>query len=484
LSYYLIINLFFMKTMSKLIMISIISAVALGMACLSARAQGTDSTLTLQKALNIALTQQQILKAKGNYAKSSAEAVTAAKRDGLPDFVLSAQQAYGTINGLNGLASGLPGLTTITAGPVNATQNWNAAFGAFYSSNIDWNIFSFGLQRAHVAEAKGISNRDAADLEQEKFQQQVRVAGAYLNLLAAQRLHYSMDVNLWRVSKLRDVILTRTENGLNPGVDSAIANAELSKARIAVTDAINYEQSQAANLAMQLGVTNQTFSLDSVYINQLPARLPGQPLDDISKHPELNFLSARVKSSELSASFLSKTSLPRVSFFGVMEERGSGFGTAYGSNNLAAFSNNYLNGVGPTRGNYLIGIGVTWDLTDLRRVASRVKSQHYFSDALMNEYHYQENVLSNQLEQGNKQLVNALQKYHEAPIQLKAAGDAYAQKTTLYSNGLATIVDVTQALYNLNSAETDKDIAGSAVWQALLYIASSSGDFNLFINQF
>ena len=101
----------------------------------------------------------------------------------------------------------------------------------------------------------------------------------------------------------------------------------------------------------------------------------------------------------------------------------------------------------------------------------------------MNEYHYLENNLTNQLEQSNKQLVNALQKYREAPIQLKAASDAYDQKKTLYSNGLTTIVDVTQALYNLNIAETDRDIAGSAVWQALLYIAASSGDLNLFINQ-
>jgi outer membrane protein TolC len=473
-----------MKTTKKLIVIGIISAVSLGMMYLRAQAQGPDSVLTLQKALNIALTKQQILKAKNNYAKASAEAITSAKRDGLPDFTLSAQQAYGTTNGLNGLASGLPGLTTITAGAVAPTQNWNAAFGAFYSSNIDWNIFSFGLQKAHVAEAKGFYDRDAADLEQEKFQQQVRVAGAYLSLLAAQRLHYSMDVNLSRVSQLRDVIMVRTVNGLNAGVDSTIANAELSKARIAVTDAINYEQNQAANLAIQLGIDNQSFALDSIYINQLPARLPGQPIDDISNHPELKFLSARVKSSELSASYLSKTSLPKVSFFGVLQDRGAGFGTGYNPNAAGSYSQNYLNGIDPVRGNYLIGIGVTWNLTDIGRAASRVKSQHYQSDGLTNEYKYLENNLANQLKEGNKQLANVLQKYHETPIQLKAASDAYEQKKTLYGNGLTTIVDVTQTLYNLNRAETDRDIAGDTVWQALLYIAASSGDFNLFINQF
>jgi outer membrane protein TolC len=473
-----------MKTTKKLIVIGIMSAVSLCLAYFSAEAQGTDSVLTMQKALNIALSQHQLLKAKDNYAKASAESITSAKRDGLPDFTLSAQQAYGTINGLNGLASGLPGLTTVTAGPIAAKQNWNAAFGAIYASNINWNIFSFGLQKAHVAEAKGFYARDAADLEQEKFQQQVRVAGAYLNLLAAQRLHYSMDVNLLRVSQLSDVIRIRTVNGLNPGVDSTIANAELSKARIAVTDAISYEQSQAANLAMQLGINNQSFSLDSIYINALPARLPQQPIIDLSNHPELKFLAARVKSSDLSAKFISKTSLPKVSLFGALQDRGSGFGTGYNPNDPASYNQSYLNGIDPVRGNYLVGIGITWNLTDLGRTASRVKSQHYISDALRNEYNYQENNLSNQLKEGNNQLTNALQKYHEAPIQLNAASEAYEQKKTLYSNGLATIVDVTQTLYNLNRAETDKDIASTGVWQALLYISGSSGDFNSFINQF
>jgi len=473
-----------MKTTKKLIAIGIMSAVSVCLSCFSARAQGTDSILTMQKALNIALSQHQLLKAKDDYTKASAEAITSAKRDGLPDFTLSAQQAYGTINGLNGLTSGLPGLTTIANGPVSNKQNWNGAFGAIYTSNFNWNIFSFGLQKAHVAEAKGFYARDAADLEQEKFQQQVRVAGAYLNLIAAQRLHYSMDVNLIRVSQLRDVIRIRTVNGLNPGVDSTIANAELSKARIAVTDAINYEQSQAANLATQLGVTSQSFSLDTIYINQLPARLPRQPVIDVSNNPELKFLAARVKSSDLSATFISKTSLPKISLFGTLQDRGSGFGTSYNPTDPGSYNQGYFNGVAPLRGNYLIGVGISWNLSNMGRVSSRLKSQRYYADGLTNEYHYQETNLTNQLEEGNKQLVNALQKYREAPILLKAASDAYEQKKTLYSNGLATIVDVTQTLYDLNRAETNKDIAGNAVWQALLYMAGSSGNLDLFTNQY
>src|SRR5579863_9152226 len=72
-------NFFIMKTTKKLIITGILSAAYLSLACFSARAQ--DSVLTLQKALNIALSKQQILKAKDNYAKATAEGIISAKRD-------------------------------------------------------------------------------------------------------------------------------------------------------------------------------------------------------------------------------------------------------------------------------------------------------------------------------------------------------------------------------------------------------------------
>jgi adhesin transport system outer membrane protein len=54
----------------------------------------------------------------------------------------------------------------------------------------------------------------------------------------------------------------------------------------------------------------------------------------------------------------------------------------------------------------------------------------------------------------------------------------------LYKNGLANIVDLTQALYTLNRAEVDKDIVYNNVWQALLYKSASIGDIGIFLNNF
>jgi outer membrane protein TolC len=131
----------------------------------------------------------------------------------------------------------------------------------------------------------------------------------------------------------------------------------------------------------------------------------------------------------------------------------------------------------------MFGISATWNLTDLIRVHKAVTTQHHFTDAYQDEFELQRNTLQEQLNLADKRMAIALKEYNEAPVQLKAASDAYLQKSTLYQNGLATIVDVTQALYNVNRAETDRDIAYNGLWQALLFKAVVSGDLNLFLSQ-
>ena len=49
--------------------------------------------------------------------------------------------------------------------------------------------------------------------------------------------------------------------------------------------------------------------------------------------------------------------------------------------------------------------------------------------------------------------------------------------------GSRNIVDVQQALFTLNRAQTDNSVAYINIWQALLLKAAASGDFDLFIKQ-
>ena len=194
-------------------------------------------TLTLKDAVTKGLSNYGTIKAKENYAKSSGALAQESRREYLPNLVLSAQQDYGTINGQNGPLYGFGGYSVASAGAALPEQNWNAAFGALYLANVNWDFFTFGRTRARIRIAEAVAQRDENDLTQEQFEDEVKIAAAYLNLLAAQRITRSQEKNLERAEVFRENTVARSKTGLIAGVDSSLANAEVSGARIALTRA-------------------------------------------------------------------------------------------------------------------------------------------------------------------------------------------------------------------------------------------------------
>jgi len=447
-------------------------------------ASSQQKKLTLKEAVQTALNNYGTIKAKSNYVKASAANVTENKREQLPDLNLSAQQDFGTVNSNFGPSYGYRGLSVASSGPTLPSQNWNAAFGSLYLANINWDFFSFGKSRGRVKVAQAGLYRDEADLSQEQFQQKVRVSTAYLNLLAAQELSLAQQKNLERASQVLTVVVARAKNGLNAGVDSSLAGAEVSSAKIALTNARDFEQSQASQLSQLMGITQQNFDLDSLFVTTIPKVIDPQPTIKLEQHPILQYYQNRIDYSDALAKYYKTLAYPTFSAFGIMQGRGSGFDSGYGANNLNDYTSNYGSGVNPTRGNYLFGIGLVWNLTSPLRVKQQVLSQKYNSLGLKDEYDLVDKNFQNQLLLAETRIQNALKNYNEAPIGYKAASDAFLQKSVLYKNGLTTIVDVTQALYALSRAETDRYIAYNNVWQALLYKAASTGDFGIFINEF
>ncbi|MBS1602538.1 MAG: TolC family protein, partial [Bacteroidetes bacterium] len=100
--------------------------------------------LTLKQAVQAALTNYGTIRAKTDYVKASQANVKETKREYLPDVNFAAQQDYGTINSNYGplAAYKVPGVSS--SGPALGSQNWNAAFGALYLTNVNWDFFQFG----------------------------------------------------------------------------------------------------------------------------------------------------------------------------------------------------------------------------------------------------------------------------------------------------------------------------------------------------
>jgi outer membrane protein TolC len=457
-----------------------ISGLCFAITLISLKSPAHAQVLTLSDAVETALANYGTIKAKDNYLNASKATVRQNINEYLPNLNLQLQQDYGTVNGQNGPLYGL-GLSVASSGLPLPSQNWNSGFGALYLTNVNWDFYTFGRAKEKINVARYTVARDESDLEQEKFQHSVRVSGAYLNLLAAQRLTQSWGKNLERATALKNVVATRAKNGLVPGVDSSLANAEVSNARISITNARDFEQEQASRLAQLMGITNQQFVLDTLFVTQVPAVFPDSAF--VTKnHPLLKFYENRVALSNQQATYLQRLSYPTLSMFGVFQGRGSGFYSTY-TQDQTAYTHQYVEGIKPIRANYLLGVGLSWNLTSVLRVKHQVLSQKFVSNALQEEYNVVDQQIKNQLLLSDSKIKNALDNYHEAPVQVKSAGDAFLQKSVLYKNGLSNIVDLTQALYVLNRAETSRDIAYNNVWQALLLKAASAGDFNLFLKK-
>ncbi|MVX35094.1 TolC family protein [Myroides sp. LoEW2-1] len=436
--------------------------------------------LTLQQAIEQTTQEYDLLKVKEAKLKALQQNTTYTQGNYFPDLTFGAQQSYGTINAQNGPLYAYGGLGSASTSMPLAEQNWNAAFGSLYFANINWNVFSFGKTRQQVKMAKAQERVSLEDLNQEVFKQQIKVGATYLNLLAAQRIKFVQEQNLQRAKVFYEVTKANADSGLIAQVDEQLAQAELANAQALYLKAYDKEIEYQKALAVLLNQTTMPYQLDEVFTISQPNIAEGLS-NEVVEHPILQLHQSQIDQSKVMEKLIVKGSLPTLNAFGIIQGRGSGFEWNYVQDNTA-FTRNYSNGVGIDRSNYLVGLTLTWNITNFFKTTSKRKEQEQFTNSLSYQYSRMSKELENQQKLAAEKFVNAQDILGQTKIQVSAASTAFAQQKALYENGLSNLVDFTQALYTLQRAEIDFEIAQNNVWQALLLESSAKGDINYLLN--
>lgn len=439
----------------------------------------SQAKLTLTRALEISVENYGSIRAKRYNSEASKELIELARRTNLPNVNVGLQQDFGTVNGQVGPLYGFGGLAAASSGLPLPKQTWDAAFGAMYLTNINWDIVTFGRNKQRIKVAEQTAQRDNEDLQQEIFQHKIKVTAAYMSWVTAHQLSLSFDRNVQRADTVQRVAEVKSQNGLVPGADVSLAKADLANASITYSRALDQEQELLNRLIELLGIGPGEFQPDVSLLGKVPARLNTGA--DRSRHPELLLYKSRILLNEEQTTFLKTQYYPAVNLVGILQTRASGFGSGY-AQNQNDLTTGYFTGITPTRVNYLLGVGVNWNFTQTYRLKKQVSAQQLTGKALQSEYEMADQRLQIQLKTAQNKWDNAMNVYEQVPVQLRAANDAYVQKSTLYKNGLTDLVAVSQALYALIRAETDRDIAISHIWNALLLQAAASGDFSLIEN--
>ncbi|MBT1686438.1 TolC family protein [Dawidia soli] len=379
---------------------------------------------------------------------------------GLPNLRLNYQSNLGTNNNLPGgyFSFGIvPGNSR-----VRQAENTSTVLSTLGIVAFDWELYNFGGFGAakHVAQAD--VQTEQARYEQSKYEIQAKAIYYYFNLLMLRDLEKFQWRNIKRNQEIYRSIHSLAKSGIIAGVDTSTAKAELSRARQRYYELVGQYKKTQLHLANMSGLEADRIEPDTTYVSRMLA-IP-KPATvrqaDTALHPLLRYYSARLLASNLQETFIRKSYHPKLSLQAALWGRGA---SVDASDNFNALHN----GFDLSRSNYLVGLGVSYNVSDLWRKHLQLGVQRAASRQAQARLSERRSMLDLDLKQSVLELEVARQRLEEIPEQLGAAQAAYRQKFSLYKNGLSNLVDLNAALFALYRAETDLVNARYAFCEAI-----------------
>lgn len=384
-----------------------------------------------------------------------------AKLNRLPSLKMNLQMNLGTNNNMPGgyFTNGIvPGNSR-----VRVEGNSGTALGDLGIIAFDWPFYDFGGYKAGLKVAHSDVEVEQAKYVQNRYDLQAYAIQGYLQLLRLQNLLNIQSRNIERNSQIRRSIQALATSGIIAGVDTSIAEAQLSKARLDYLELTNQMQQVQLQLSAISGLDAGSVIPDSNFVEQLTQfySQPGLRAIDSITHPAVELYRTIYRNSIDRETMVKKSYLPTVAVQSAIWGRGSSISPADEFRPL-------YTGFGFERGNYLVGVGVTYNLFDEKRKRYELNTQRAFTDYTAKQIAEQQNLVELNIRQSDAELKIARDRMAEIPHQLDAAEAAYRQKFSLYRNGLTNIVELNAAVYMLYIAETDQINVNYAYWLAIL----------------
>lgn len=392
----------------------------------------------------------------------------------LPNLKLNYQADIGTSNNVIGPYFGF-GIIPSSSGGIHTTNVTTALSTNLGIAAFDWEIYNFGYYSAQNKVARSNISVEQSNFAQSKYQLEAYTINNYLRLLSLQDYLAIQYRNIQRNQQILRSISSLTKSGVRPGVDTSIANAELSKARLNYIELNNQVKQVQLQLSAVSGLPYQSILADTTIENQLMGLPMPQFTIDTAKHPLINYYQSIYQNSKQREDLVKKQYNPKISLEAAAWSRGSSVDANDNFNRLSS-------GFGFDRDNYLVGVGVSYNLFDLRRRQLKLHTQKAESDYARNKLEEQKTLLAASANQANAEMETARQRLVEIPHQLKAANDSYRQQLSLYKNGLSNIIDLDAALNILYRAETDYAQAKYDYNNALFGQAVTQNQVNTVLN--
>lgn len=394
----------------------------------------------------------------------------------LPSLKLNYQADVGTNNNTAGGYFGF-GIIPSNSRGVRTESNTDAALTNLGIAALDWEVYNFGAYRAQNKVAGSDIAVEQNQYQQSKYQLQAYTIGNYLQLLRLQDYLTIQARNIQRNQEIRRSIQSLAKSGVRPGVDTSIAEAELSKARLNYIELNNQYKQVQLQLSVISGLPYQSIVPDTLAQTKLmdQGNIATMGQADTSNHPIINYYKSVVQNSLQKENLVKKQYNPKILLEAAVWGRGSSVDANDHFNSLSS-------GWGFDRNNYLVGVGISYNLFDLRHRQLKLRTQKAATQYADRKLEEQKLLVANSVNQADVDLTTARERLVEIPHQLKAANAGYRQKLSLYKSGLTDIIELNAALNILYRAETDYVQAKYAYSSALFQKAVAGNQVGSVLN--
>jgi outer membrane protein TolC len=393
----------------------------------------------------------------------------------LPNLTVNYQADVGTSNNVTGPYFGF-GVIPSSSGGIHNTNVTTAMSDNLGIAELDWEVYNFGKYRAENQVAKSDVAVEQNNFARSKYDLRAYTISNYLQLLRLQDFINIQYRDIQRNQEILRSIVSLAKSGVRAGVDTSVAEAELSKARLNYIELNNQLKQEQLQLSAVSGYPYQAIVPDTT----VEMTLIGEPSayffpEDTLNHPLINYYRSVLDNSLQREKLVKNLYNPKIMLEAAGWDRGSSVDAA---DNYGSLSSGY----GFQRANYLVGLGVSFNLFDLKRRQLKLNTQRaatYYDQNLLQE---QERLLSVSANQADAEMQTALDRLKEIPNQLNAANASYRQNLSLYRNGLTDIVTLDAALNILYRAETDYMQAKYDYANALFQKAITQNQVNAVLN--
>jgi len=397
-------------------------------------------------------------------------------RDRLPGINMQAQQSYGSFQGIGGAFFPLSGIYNTSAYKTGAGQP-RAASNLSVSTVLQWDLIQFGKLRERINEADADIALGNATLAGEVLQLQETGTRYYFNVLQAKALHAMARADSARLEHLYQLSRAQAEAGLRPGADTMLVSSTFLQAGGEINEQQGLLETARIQLAVLIGEEEHNFSIDTtLYHNTLRNTVAASP-DSLLVNPYIDFLKAKVDRSKAALRVIQKDVFPTIGLLAGAGVRGSGLTTTGTVDNslLAPWQSN--------AGSYLVGIGLTWNLSRLYKNKVQQKIAQTEIDAANADHEEMILQLITSYKTALARWNQQVQKLKDAHSAYNASKEAYDLYLSRYENGLVSMIELLQLQKTLQDAERYYVRAIAGYWNERINQSVSTGDFTSLLRE-